>query len=287
MYCVTCGNLLSPATRFCTACGAAATAAPAGAPIATRGDAIEYANYGARAGAFLVDWLIGIGLMLAVMVVAVVIGLAVAAGSASDDAPDTAIWLGFISGWLLALLLASGYRWWGNTTGRSFGKRIVGIRVVTVSTRTAPGAARGLGRTAIELAFSIISPFNLISYLWPLWDAQQRTVHDLVAGTVVVTNEAAARWQSNHLAGFSAPQPDPMAALFDEQPSPAPPAVPPPPPGWSRPDRSQPSAVGDPSPAMLQPGAAPQTDPPEHDAEVNDATPEPSPDRADDPRRPS
>jgi uncharacterized RDD family membrane protein YckC len=70
------------------------------------------------------------------------------------------------------------------TTGQTWGRRIVGIRVVDATTGAPPGWGKAIGRQL----FAIFISANVfyLGYLWMLWDKQNQTWHDKVAGTLVV-----------------------------------------------------------------------------------------------------
>jgi uncharacterized RDD family membrane protein YckC len=80
----------------------------------------------------------------------------------------------------------------GARNGQTLGKQVVGIRVVRDS-----GEPMGFGwaalrevvvkNLAVNIASSII-PFVpwLLNYLWPLWDDENRALHDMVVATHVV-----------------------------------------------------------------------------------------------------
>ena len=69
-------------------------------------------------------------------------------------------------------------------TGQTWGRRIVGIKVVNAETGGPPGWGKAIGR---QLFAAIISSYVLyLGYLWMLWDSQNQTWHDKVAGTLVV-----------------------------------------------------------------------------------------------------
>jgi len=69
-------------------------------------------------------------------------------------------------------------------TGQTWGRRIVGIKVVRVDSGDVPGIGRALGR---QLFAQIISANILyLGYLWMIWDKDRQTWHDKVAGTIVV-----------------------------------------------------------------------------------------------------
>lgn len=77
-------------------------------------------------------------------------------------------------------------------SGQTLGNRAVGTRVVNAETGQQPSTARALGRWGAQLLFSVFSFLFLIplllDYLWPLWDKQNQTLHDKLAGTLVIRN---------------------------------------------------------------------------------------------------
>lgn len=94
------------------------------------------------------------------------------------------------------------YHWVSNAIGVSIGKLIVGISIEPPITAPSP-IVRGLIRTIGE----VISALTLgLGYFWALWDRDNRTWHDRMAGTRVVS-------------GRSAPVPRPVRAE-SEPPSP-------------------------------------------------------------------
>jgi uncharacterized RDD family membrane protein YckC len=160
-------------------------AAPTGwsaAPVAPRaGPPVEtLATWGPRAGAYLVDVLIEGAIGFA-------IGIVVVAAGAGDTAAGAAI---FGTAILVALLYPTTML--ATTNGRTVGKKLVGLRVVQ-----AGGAPIGWGRAAMReivmrvvvigligtLTFGVAS---LLDVLWPLWDKENRSLHDHGADTWVV-----------------------------------------------------------------------------------------------------
>jgi uncharacterized RDD family membrane protein YckC len=80
----------------------------------------------------------------------------------------------------------------GERNGQTWGKQLLGIRVVRDD-----GQAMNFGMAALREvvlkglapAFaSAIIPFLpwLLDYLWPLWDDQNRALHDMAANTHVL-----------------------------------------------------------------------------------------------------
>jgi uncharacterized RDD family membrane protein YckC len=147
----------------------------------------QLASWGIRLAAYLLDLLI-----LVVPVVALVaIIVAVAVGS------DTAAWviggLSFLAYLVVALLYAPLLMAReGAHNGQTWGKQMVNIRVIRDG-----GESMGFGFAAVReivvkglgvgLASSII-PFIpwFLDYFWPLWDDENRALHDIVCSTHVV-----------------------------------------------------------------------------------------------------
>ncbi|WP_225752716.1 RDD family protein [Actinotalea sp. Marseille-Q4924] len=67
-------------------------------------------------------------------------------------------------------------------TGRSVGKRVLGLRLADQRTGVVPGTGRTIGR---EIAHVLDWPGPL-GFLWPLWDRLTQTFADKVSSTVVV-----------------------------------------------------------------------------------------------------
>lgn len=78
---------------------------------------------------------------------------------------------------------AFGYLSIGNARGSTLGKRTVGLKVVSADTGDAPGVAAALVRTTAQL----LLPLTLgAAYAIAALDPLRRTLHDRLAGTVVV-----------------------------------------------------------------------------------------------------
>jgi uncharacterized RDD family membrane protein YckC len=80
----------------------------------------------------------------------------------------------------------------GARNGQTRGKQIVGIRVVR-DTGQPIDMVFGFFREFVvkNLLFGVIGSFflsipTLINYLWPLWDDQNRCLHDMIVSTHVV-----------------------------------------------------------------------------------------------------
>ena len=74
--------------------------------------------------------------------------------------------------------------------GQTLGNMAVRTRVVDARTGGPLTTGKAFGRWAAQFLFGIgvilfLVP-TLIDYLWPLWDSQNQTLHDKIAGTVVL-----------------------------------------------------------------------------------------------------
>ena len=69
-------------------------------------------------------------------------------------------------------------------SGQTWGRKIVGVKVVKATTGLAPGWGAAIGRTLF--AYFISANICYLGYLWMLWDKQKQTWQDKVAGTIVI-----------------------------------------------------------------------------------------------------
>ena len=131
-----------------------------------------YSGWGRRVGAYLLD-----SLVLFVPLLILIIAFA-----AAD------IWAGVVVAYLAVLVLPFVYFtvMHGGASGQTYGKRWLGIRVVSDETGDSIGYGRAFGRYAIIVVFSIFFIPLLLDYLWPLWDTKNQALHDKVVGSVVV-----------------------------------------------------------------------------------------------------
>ena len=155
------------------------------APMAPApGDPSALATYGQRLGGLLLDLLIMTVLFFIIFIVGMVIYGLFTSGSTSN------ILSGVATGFFGVLLLGLS---WGYPIiflvkrGQTPGMKIVKIHCVTLDGQAITWG-RAIGRTASQLLLSIV-PFglgNIIDFLFPLWDVQRQTLHDKMAGTLVV-----------------------------------------------------------------------------------------------------
>jgi uncharacterized RDD family membrane protein YckC len=71
--------------------------------------------------------------------------------------------------------------------GQTVGNMAVGTRVVDSRTGLAPSAGKAFVRWLSEIVLVILLVLPVIlDILWPLWDSQNQTLHDKMAGTYVI-----------------------------------------------------------------------------------------------------
>jgi uncharacterized RDD family membrane protein YckC len=148
------------------------------------------ASWGTRLGAYLIDGLI---LLIPIVFLAILIF-----GGSLDSDSSVGAWIG--ASILYALLIAVVVLFYapllmmrnGERNGQTLGKQMVGIKVVRDN-----GEPFGFGwaayrevvlkQLAVNVASSII-PFIpwFLNFFWPLWDDQNRALHDMAASTHVI-----------------------------------------------------------------------------------------------------
>jgi uncharacterized RDD family membrane protein YckC len=156
------------------------------------------AQFGARLGGYLLDGLL-YGLLLGVFIAGGIIIMAAAAkdcldridfendttvNCTSDEVNAGLLMLGIVVIAIGIMLVLFIYARSLGKTGQTWGRKIVGIRVVDKFTELPIGFGRALGRTVF--ANLISSSFMYLGYLWMLWDTDQQTWHDKVVGSIVV-----------------------------------------------------------------------------------------------------
>lgn len=145
------------------------------------------ASWGSRLGAYLIDLLI----LLVPIVVLTIVVVAIATGS-DTGAAVTGI-LGFLTYLVVAFVYAPVLMAReGANNGQTWGKQMLGIRVVRDSGEAMSFgwaalreiAVKGLAVTIASSIIPIIPWF--LNYFWPLWDDQNRALHDMICSTHVV-----------------------------------------------------------------------------------------------------
>jgi uncharacterized RDD family membrane protein YckC len=159
-------------------------------PIAQQGPGWHgrpLASWGSRVAAALLD-----GLILLIPVVALmIIIVAIAAGN------DTAGWVTGILGFLAYLVVAFLYSPLlmareGPHNGQTWGKQALGIRVIRDNGERMSFGWAALREIVVKafgvgLAASIIPVIPwFLDVFWPLWDDENRALHDMIVSTHVV-----------------------------------------------------------------------------------------------------
>lgn len=157
----------------------------------------SYAGFGARLGGYLLDGLLYGLLSLVFVVPAFILGVMAFDDCQTYTDVDGVTSLecgpGELNGGLLAaaiVLAVIGYlvviviyiRALGRT-GQTWGRKIVGVKVVGKESGQPLGVGKALGRTLIEV---IVSGNCILGYLWMLWDRDKQTWHDKIVSSVVV-----------------------------------------------------------------------------------------------------
>jgi uncharacterized RDD family membrane protein YckC len=123
-----------------------------------------YANWGQRVGGYLID--------VVPLVILVFIGVAT----------HSVILILLLD---LVALVVSGYNRWymAGTTGQSWGKKALGLKLVSESTGAPIGAGMAFARDICHFLDSIAC---YIGWLFPLWDAKRQTFADKILSTIVI-----------------------------------------------------------------------------------------------------
>jgi uncharacterized RDD family membrane protein YckC len=124
-----------------------------------------YANWGQRVGSYLID--------IIPVVILVIIGSA-------TRSVIIALLLDLVA------LVVSGYNRWylAGTTGQSWGKKALNLKLVSDSTGTPIGAGLAFARDICHILDSLAC---YIGWLFPIWDAKRQTFADKIISTVVVS----------------------------------------------------------------------------------------------------
>jgi uncharacterized RDD family membrane protein YckC len=132
---------------------------------------MEYAGFGQRAVALLIDWLIVVVISMPIIVVAF------GAEYFSLD-PVRRLWDVLFIG-IVGVVVVAFWRYCGATPG----KIAVGLKIVDARTGDIPST----GRLVLRLVCYLVSALPLyLGFLWAAIDRRKQAWHDKIAGTVVV-----------------------------------------------------------------------------------------------------
>lgn len=155
--------------------------------VASGWEGKQLASWGSRVGATLLDWLILLIPVTLLIVLVVVVALSSDVGGIVTAILSSLLYL--VAVLFYAPLLVGRQ---GAHNGQTWGKQIVGIRVVRDSGQPVDIGFGFLREVVVKgLLFGFVGSFffsipTLIDYLWPLWDDQNRALHDMVVTTHVV-----------------------------------------------------------------------------------------------------
>lgn len=155
----------------------------------------RYASWWSRVGAAIIDSII-------ITVPAILIGVVIFGGAGAAAVGDeTAGVIAFIIGTLLyvaiVLVIALLYapllmKREGRANGQTWGKQALGIRVVRADGQSMSFGFAALREVVVKgLLGAVAGSFtfgiaNLLDLLWPLWDDQNRALHDMIVNTRVI-----------------------------------------------------------------------------------------------------
>jgi len=138
------------------------------------------ASFGQRVGGFLIDTFI----VSAIYIVGIIVAVIATPSSTFDNPNPSPSGFGILF-MLLTWLAAFAYYpfFEGKPAGQTLGKKAMGIRVV----RKSNGAPLGYGLAIGRLFARFVDSFTFgIGLLWAAWDPENQTLHDKIAGTLVV-----------------------------------------------------------------------------------------------------
>jgi len=153
------------------------------------------ASWGSRLGAYLID-----GLVIAIPAGILFFLLVGGAAGITGNNEDVAIWAVIGATLLWIVLVALIYLMYapalmaraGSKNGQTWGKQALNIRVVRNSGQPYTFASAALREVvlkflAVGIASSIIPLIPwFVNYFWPLWDDENRALHDMAASSHVV-----------------------------------------------------------------------------------------------------
>ena len=173
--------------------GAGGTATFGGAHAPATGQ-FMLAGWWRRVGAQLVDGLI---IIVGALIILSVFGAVFSVGffaSGNEDSGVAALIVSLIVSAIAIAIVALIYApaLMARTNGRTIGRMVTGIRVVRADGQPITFGFAALREVAVKaLGFGILNSFtfglaSLIDVLWPLWDDENRALHDFVVNTRTV-----------------------------------------------------------------------------------------------------
>lgn len=171
--------------------GAGGTGIGADALGASAPGAHALASWWSRAAAAVVDGLVILGLSLAILAV---FGAVLDIGFFGGEQGAVSLTVGILLAVLVIVAVSLLYApvLMARTDGQTWGRKAVGIRVIRANGKRMGFAWATLREVVIKaLVFGILSSLTfglagLLDVLWPLWDGENRALHDYAVDTRVV-----------------------------------------------------------------------------------------------------
>jgi uncharacterized RDD family membrane protein YckC len=168
---------------------------PGGDPAATGN--VPYASWGLGVGGYLIDtaiFLVVLGALLLLFRHSRTLDVRMMARHGRGRRHISAVPF-LITG---VLYVGYGTLLCGSPRGQTVGMMAVGVRAVREGSLGVLGYGQAFGRAVVEgvfrlveLAFFVLGLIWLLDMLFPLWDQKRQTLHDKVAGSVVLRLRAA------------------------------------------------------------------------------------------------
>lgn len=168
---------------------------PAFGPGAPAGGTLVLAGWWRRAGAALIDGLI---ISIIAFIIMAPLGVGLFASDGGSDEGFFALIAGFIVGMLVVMVVVFAYApvMMGRTNGKTVGRMVTGIRVVRAGGEPITIGFAALREVAVKtlLIGTVAGSFtfglaSLLDVLWPLWDDENRALHDFVVNTRTVLDQ--------------------------------------------------------------------------------------------------
>jgi uncharacterized RDD family membrane protein YckC/Tfp pilus assembly major pilin PilA len=171
MHCTQCGAANAENSLFCVQCGVALKSGPVVSAPATK----VFAGFWIRIGAYLIDYVIlTIAGFIAMFLLGLVLGVFAGASPVGSGVSLFMVWLLFP--WLYAALFECGPR------QATLGKQAVNLKVTDLQ-----GNRISFGRATGRYFAEWINSLTLgIGYVMTAFTAKRQSLHDMIAGTVVV-----------------------------------------------------------------------------------------------------
>jgi uncharacterized RDD family membrane protein YckC len=169
--------------------GAGGPATPAWAPHTALGGQYVLATWLSRVGAQLIDWIIvGVGASILFLPL-------LALGFTVDTDTGWVAWVAGVLLWTLCLAIVGllyAPVMMARTNGKTVGRMVTNIRVVRTSREPVTFGYAVFREIVVKtLLFGILGAITggiaqILDYLWPLWDEENRCLHDFICNSRVV-----------------------------------------------------------------------------------------------------